>query len=372
LKIALLQASCLTMNPAICGGIERVELSELEHLGLLGHRAELFVGKLKGTARDIRRLPDPQAGGGPYYLRLAREMLYHLRFRARASWADVFHGHYTPMLPLFGGGKSIVHFHGLGINEMPGYRLFRKRYHRGHLVFCSRYVRDKYPELYPGFPQKNQHVVHNGIDVARFRPEPGRRPGRVRRIVFYGGWIPIKGIFEAVETARLLEGKRGDFEVVIGGSARGHYRDFGWADPGQMEAEVAKRSAGLRRCRFIGDIRYADLPDLLRSCDIGLMPSTYNDPFPLVTLEMMASGLPVAAFANGGVPEQVADGQTGFLVEGNSPAGLARAVERLLDDETLLARMSAAARQRTLDLFTWERHCRELEAVYSTIRRGAQ
>lgn len=367
MKIAFLQASCLTMNPAICGGIERVELSELEHLNRMGHRAGLFVAKMIGRGDNITRLPDPQAGEGPYYARLAQEMLYHLRFRARAAWADIFHGHYTPMLPLFAGGRAVVHFHGLSINEMAGYRFFKNRYHRGHLVFCSNYVRNKYPQLYPGFPAGNQHVIHNGIDTKIFRPDPGRKPGRVKRIVFYGGWIPIKGIFEAIEAARLLEAKRGDFEMIIGGSARGHYKDFGWADPDQMEAEVRKRASGLKRIRFIGDIKYADLPGLLQTCDIGLMPSTYQDPFPLVTLEMMASGLPVAAFANGGVPEQLADGETGFLIEGNQPQDLARAVERLLDDERLLARMSEAARQRTLDLFTWERHCLRLMSLYQSM-----
>jgi glycosyltransferase involved in cell wall biosynthesis len=368
MRIGLLQASCLTMNPAICGGIERVELSELEHLRRLGHRTSLYVGNLVGRAEGVKLLGNLTGSGrsrkGPYYYRLALEMLYYLQFAVREARADIHHGHYTPMLPLFSGRRAIVHFHGMGIHEPIAYRMFRRRYHRGTYVFCSQFVMDQYSKTYLDIPKNSLKVVYNGIDTERFTPPQGKKTGKLKRVIFYGGWIPVKGIFQAIETARILEKRRSDFEFVIGGSAKGHYGDFGWADPDQMEEEVRKRAAGLSRCRFPGNINYAELPDLLRTCDIGVMPSVYPDPFPLVTLEMMASGLPVAAFANGGVKEQVDDGQTGFLVEGNSPAGLARAVERLLDDETLLSRMSAAARQRTLDKFTWEQHCGRLVEIY--------
>lgn len=372
MRIALLQASCLTMNPAICGGIERVELSELEHLRRLGHRASLYVGNLVGRAEGVKLLGNfsgsRRSRKGPYYYQLALDMLYYLQFAAREARADIHHGHYTPMLPFFSGRKAIVHFHGMGIHELIGYSRFKERYHSGRYVFCSRFVQGQFEGLYPEVPKDHLHVVHNGIASDIFKPS-GKRGKRARKnIIVYGGWIPIKGMLEAVQAGVLMNRMGCDFHLYVGGSADSHYSDFGWCDPREYDRMVRDAAKGNDNITFIGPIEYARLPDVLRDMDIGLMPSTYEDPFPLVTLEMLASGLPVVAFGNGGVLEQIDEGRTGFLVAGNSVEGMAQKAALLVRDDGLLEEMSGNARTAVMERFTWERHCRELEAVYAQMR----
>jgi glycosyltransferase involved in cell wall biosynthesis len=336
----------------------------------------LYVGNLVGRAEGVKLLGNLSGSGrsrkGPYYFRLALEMLYYLQFAAREARADIHHGHYTPMLPLFSGRRAIVHFHGMGIHELIGYRRFKERYHAGRYVFCSRFVQGQFEAVYPDIPKDHLHVVHNGIATEIFRP-PEKREKRARKnVIVYGGWIPIKGILEAVQAGALMNRMGCDYHLYVGGSADSHYSDFGWCDPAEYDRKVRKAAEGLNNVTFLGPLEYARLPGILRDMDVGLMPSTYEDPFPLVTLEMLASGLPVVAFGNGGVLEQIDEGKTGFLVAGNSVEGMAEKTALLVNNQGLLETMGLKARETVLERFTWERHCRGLEAVYSSIRRGAK
>ena len=65
---------------------------------------------------------------------------------------------------------------------------------------------------------------------------------------------------------------------------------------------------------------------------------------PVALMEAMASGVPVVATRLSGIPELVEDGVTGLLVEPHDPDGLAAALERLLADDELAARLAAAPR----------------------------
>ncbi len=90
----------------------------------------------------------------------------------------------------------------------------------------------------------------------------------------------------------------------------------------------------------------------LRAADLFVLPSRMEG-CPNALLEAAAAGLPIVATAVGGVPEVVRDGQEALLVppEGG-PAGLAEAVEKLLADPALSARLAAAARQRVAERFS--------------------
>ena len=75
------------------------------------------------------------------------------------------------------------------------------------------------------------------------------------------------------------------------------------------------------------------------------------DALPTVLLEAMACGLPVVSTALSGIPEIVADGETGYLVPPGDPAALAAAMRRLLEDYALAERLGRAGRERARDLF---------------------
>jgi len=84
------------------------------------------------------------------------------------------------------------------------------------------------------------------------------------------------------------------------------------------------------------------------------VPSLYEG-FSLPAIEAMSCGVAVVATTGGALPEVVGtDGETGLLVPPDDPGALALAIERLLDDPALRARLGAAGRDRVVHRFTWQ------------------
>jgi glycosyltransferase involved in cell wall biosynthesis len=79
---------------------------------------------------------------------------------------------------------------------------------------------------------------------------------------------------------------------------------------------------------------------------VAVVPSIWPEPFGIVVIEALGSGVPVVGSCIGNIPELVDDGVTGLLVPPGDPAALAEALARLARDPALRARMGAAARQR--------------------------
>jgi glycosyltransferase involved in cell wall biosynthesis len=102
------------------------------------------------------------------------------------------------------------------------------------------------------------------------------------------------------------------------------------------------------RFRFLGftpDVRPAVV-----DFDILTLPSL-QEPFGRSIIEAMALGAPVVATRVGGVPEIITDGEHGLLVPPDDPAALAEAIDRLLGDAALRARLGAAGRDRVHECF---------------------
>jgi glycosyltransferase involved in cell wall biosynthesis len=99
----------------------------------------------------------------------------------------------------------------------------------------------------------------------------------------------------------------------------------------------------------------------------GVVQVAGTEGFPRTHLEAMAMGLPVVATNIAGVPEQVLDGVTGFVVPPRSPSALADALARLFADAELRARMGQAGHARIKQLFTIERCVEGTLAVYRSL-----
>jgi glycosyltransferase involved in cell wall biosynthesis len=105
---------------------------------------------------------------------------------------------------------------------------------------------------------------------------------------------------------------------------------------------------------------------LYRGASLFAMPSFF-DPYPLVTLEAMAFGLPVVTTAQMGTPEMIDDGVTGRLVAPGSVDELADAMVRLLQDPEAAALMGAAARHDVERRFTWDAVVERMAPVLESV-----
>ena len=106
---------------------------------------------------------------------------------------------------------------------------------------------------------------------------------------------------------------------------------------------------------------------MLARSTVFALPSEI-DKSPYSVLEAMFAGLPVVSTPVGGIPEMVLDGETGVLVPPGDEAAIAAALERLLGDDALRARMGAAARMRAHERFDARKTTAELLHVIADAR----
>jgi glycosyltransferase involved in cell wall biosynthesis len=159
------------------------------------------------------------------------------------------------------------------------------------------------------------------------------------RIAFVGNIEPRKGLDTLVDALARLDDP---WKLT----AVGRHRDESYV--GAVRRRVAATGTD-ERVHLPGRLSDADLADVLRSSHVLAVPSRYEG-FGIVYLEGMSFGLPAVATTAGGAADIVDDGETGFLVEPDDPAGLSRALATLAGDRDRLARMGRAARRR------YERH----------------
>ncbi|HEX5727146.1 MAG TPA: glycosyltransferase family 4 protein [Longimicrobiaceae bacterium] len=230
-------------------------------------------------------------------------------------------------------------------------------------------------------------VVYNGIGSPRPGPPiPFLRALRERGVVVAGCFasvVPFKGQHHLIEAlARLnARGWRDRLAVVcVGDFPAGHE-----AYHAHLQRLCAEH--GIDNLTFAGwqDDPFAFYPQV----DLTVLPSVTcerlaldgrelevrgSEGFPRTHLEAMSFGLPVVGTRIAGVPEQVADGETGLLAPPGDPAALADALERLLESPELRARLGAAGKARVARLFSTEAYVAGVMEVFTALAgaRGAR
>jgi glycosyltransferase involved in cell wall biosynthesis len=111
----------------------------------------------------------------------------------------------------------------------------------------------------------------------------------------------------------------------------------------------------------------ADIPAILRTIDIAVLPSLSNEGFPNSVMEAMAARLPVVATDTGGTRELVLDGETGYLIPPGNASILVDRLARLCDDRQLRMKMGELGRRRIEQEFTVAKMSCKLESLYRTL-----
>ena len=225
---------------------------------------------------------------------------------------------------------------------------------------------------YPDLDESKVHVVHNGIDTEFYRPDPGTDvferlevdPDRPS-VVFVGRITRQKGVPHLLRAALQLD--ESAQLVLLAGAA----------DTPELAAETDAAVRDLRASRDAVHIVSEMLPreqvrQVLSHGTVFVCPSVY-EPLGIVNLEAMACETAVVASDVGGIPEVVADGETGLLVhyDADDPVAfereLADAINTVLRDPDRARAMGVAGRARAVGEFGWDTAARATMAIYDQL-----
>lgn len=243
------------------------------------------------------------------------------------------------------------------------------------VIAVSDGMRNDVLEVYPDIDPGRVHVVYNGVDTERFHPvketdtlrEFGVDPDRPS-VAFIGRITRQKGLRHLIAAAHEIDKEA---QVLLCAGA---------PDTPDIAEETrlgVNTLSGLRDGVFWIDkpLNHQAMLEVLSQATVFVCPSVY-EPLGIVNLEAMACGTAVVASDVGGIPEVVADGETGLLVHydendpGTFESGLARTVNELLRDPQRAEAMGEAGRLRAKEKFDWGSIAHETVNVYRSVLGG--
>ena len=295
-----------------------------------------------------------RAGWGPLgYLRLSLALMNAARKLVRAHDIGVVCiaddetvGWLVPFVKFALGCRALIYCHGDDLVH-PRERFWRRLWFSltDAVVAASRFAAERLVRDF-GVNASKVALIVNGVDGQHFRPLnrsailDERYGSQDRRVILTASrLVARKGIDRTLDAVALLLPRHPDLLYLVVGDGEQ-----------QQELKIACARLGIEHAvKFAGAVPYEDMPAHYGLADIVVLPNRAapgdEDGLPLVFLEANACAKPVIGGRAGGTPEAVNDGVNGLLVDGNDPAAIAEAIDRVLSDSELRMRLVAGARQ---------------------------
>ena len=161
------------------------------------------------------------------------------------------------------------------------------------------------------------------VDLSLFKIIKGLK-NRKELVGYVGRYSEEKGIINFVDALPMILNGTNNIKILIGGGG-----------PLLNEIKEKVKKYQDKGANLIDWIPYGELPNYLNELKLLILPS-YTEGLPNIVLEAMACGTPVLATPVGGVPDLIKDGETGFVMEENSPECIAENILRVLDRPDLV------------------------------------
>ena len=381
----------------VTGGLSYVRIDDP-----LDHWVTTYIEPLTRLGRQHRSPISSPLFFPQYFRRAARDM-------ARRG-IDIVHVHSCPQAVSIirqehPAARIVVHLHVEWLNLLPP-RVARRQIRDADLILgCSDYLSDAMRRALPEYASRIT-TVPNAVDIGQFAPvdEPADA-AMPPTVLFVGRISPEKGIHVLLDAFQRTLGSNPELRLDIIGhdapapihvfehladsalvaSLRRYYDTTWWA-----KLRTALRSRYPRRLRYLEDTSYGgtvrriakermpsqvrflgfvanhDLPQHYRRAQVLCLPSL-TETFGIPLVEAMACGIPTVASNVGGIPEIVDDGITGLLVPAFDSTKLASAIQRLLTESDERRDMGRAARQRAVELYSWDAVVSTLVGLYGQL-----
>lgn len=209
-------------------------------------------------------------------------------------------------------------------------------------------------------------LVPNGVDVKAFTKEV---PDRIK------DELKIKlnkqeGDVFLVTSGRLTH-KNGVDDVISSLAylpKNIHFIIIGKGEQGSRLQKQANDLGVASRVKFVGFLPYEEIPKYLSICDIFIRASR-SEGFGNSFIEAMAAKLPVIATPVGGIPDFIDDKETGIFCSPDNPQSIVRAVNTILGDNALRAKMVEKAHHRVVDRYSWDHIASEMSGVFKKLSK---
>ncbi|MEU0654216.1 glycosyltransferase family 4 protein [Streptomyces albogriseolus] len=269
------------------------------------------------------------------------------------------------------GAERIVattHGHEAGWAQLPAARQLLRRIGESTdtITYLGEYTRSRIARALTPEAAARMVRLPPGVDEKTFHPGSGGDEVRARLgltdrpvVVCVSRLVPRKGQDTLIRAMPAILAAEPDAVLLIVGG--GPYEK----DLRRLAADTGVAAS----VRFTGAVPWSELPAHYGAGDVFAMPCRTRrggldvEGLGIVYLEASATGLPVVAGDSGGAPDAVLDGETGWVVRGDSPAGTAERVITLLSDEELRRGMGRRGREWVEEKWRWDLLADELKTL---------
>ncbi len=216
---------------------------------------------------------------------------------------------------------------------------------------------------YYKIPANKIQVIHNGVDISKFKPVVDRRKVKAElgfnpddlAIVSVGRLYARKGLFTLIDSMPSVVKRFPNARFIISGK--------GQSDEMHKLIVHAEKLGVKNNILFTGYYPDKKLPKLYQAADVFAF-STFYEHHPFAVLEALATGLPVVTTTVGGIPETIGSGKNGFLVEPFNARALGEKILYLLEHPVAAMEMGAQARKTIVENYDWRIVVKKAMKVY--------
>lgn len=308
---------------------------------------------------------------------------------------DVVHIHqfsqFAPIIRRFNPrAKIVIHMNCEWLTQFDR-SLIAPRLRAADLILgCSDHITRLVTSEFPEFASRCR-TVYNGVDTDKFVPETAESAARrdrsgPKRLVYVGRVSPEKGIHDLLDAFALVIAQHPGVELEIIGpewvvpvewlvglskdplvaQLKTHYEggDYG----ANLRKRIPKQIED--KVKFTGLVPNDQLVSRYHAADVLINPSL-SESFGMTVAEANACAKPVIVTRVGGMTETVVQGKNGLAVPPADKKALSEAILYMLENEPLWDFMGRFGRQRTLDLYSWDRVAEQLLQSYQGIPSNA-
>lgn len=313
----------------------RTMFEDFHYMPLTGKGSAKFISPIKAILKSLKRKN--------------RYDVVHIH---SASYKDFYRNTFFIYWFKLLGKRVILHMHGAKFDEffVENKNFVKKVCRKSDLMLgVSSYYVDFFKK---NVLNDNICLLHNSVTPSQFIKEFTYEKNNKKIFTYLGALDERKGIFETLEAIGRHKKKFEDIiELHIGGN-------------GDIERlnSLIKRYSLEKIVFFHGWLDNTQKKDLLSKTDVFIHPSI-SESFGISILEAMDYGLPIITTKVGGIPDLVADGVNGIIVEPGEVDDIANAMERLMNDYELRKSLGEESKKKASE-FYHEAIEKQLEAIY--------